>query len=87
MPTEPDRAGVLELGRPCSNHLYRGIGTDEGALIYKTSKGTYKLRDLDRRMRVTRQVWYSEQRLRAHTPRLSNRALDLNEPYLYAAVH
>lgn len=65
---------------------YRGIGTDEGAIVYRTSMGTYKFGDLDLRKRKTRQVWYSERHLRSHIPQPSNRALNLNEPYLYAAV-
>ncbi len=65
---------------------YRGIETDEGAVVYKTSMGTYKLGDLDLRRRKTRQIWYSERRLRAHIPRVSNRVFSLNEPHLYAAV-
>jgi hypothetical protein len=65
---------------------YRGVGTDEGAVVYKTSMGTYKLGDLDLRKRKTRQVWYSERRLLSHTPQASGRILDLNEPYLYATV-
>ncbi|WP_447649148.1 hypothetical protein [Pseudomonas abietaniphila] len=65
---------------------YRGIGTDEGAIVYRTALGTYKLGDLDLRKRKTRQVWYSEQRLRSHIPQPSDRVLNLNEPYLYAAV-
>lgn len=65
---------------------YRGIGTDEGAVVYRTSMGTYKFGDLDLRKKKTRQIWYSQQRLRSHIPQASDRALDLNEPYLYAAV-
>lgn len=55
-------------------------------MIYEASMGTYKLGDLDSWKRKTRQIWYSEQRLRAHIPRVSNRVIDPNEPYLYAAV-
>ncbi|MCV4289902.1 MULTISPECIES: hypothetical protein [Pseudomonas] len=65
---------------------YRGIETDEGAVVYRTSMGTYKLGDLDLRKRKTRQVWYSEQRLRSHFPKASNRVIELSEPYLYAAI-
>lgn len=65
---------------------YRGIGTDDGAVVYRTSMGTYKLGDLDLRKRKTRQVWYSEQRLRSHLPEASDRVINLNEPYLYAAL-
>jgi hypothetical protein len=65
---------------------YQGIETDEGAVIYKTSMGTYKFGDLDLRRRKTRQVWYSEQRLNAHVPRFSERVFDSDEPHLYAAV-
>lgn len=65
---------------------YRGIGTAETAVVYTTSMGTYKLGDLDLRKRKTRQVWYSEQRLRSHVPTASNRSIELSEPYLYAAI-
>ena len=48
--------------------------------------GTYKLGELDLRRKKTRQVWYSEHRLRAHSPQFSTRVVNKGELYLYAAV-
>lgn len=65
---------------------FRGIETGDSAVVYRTSKGTYKLGELDLRRKKTRHVWYSENRLRAHTPRVSNRIVDISELDLYAPV-
>jgi hypothetical protein len=65
---------------------FRGIETDDSAVVYRTSMGTYKLGELDLRRKKTRQVWYSEHRLSAHAPQFSTRVVNKDELYLYAAV-
>lgn len=65
---------------------FRGVESDESAVVYKTATGTYKLGELDLRRKKTRQVWYSEHRLHTRTPQVSNRVLNEGGLYLYAAV-
>lgn len=65
---------------------FRGIETGDSAVVYRTSKGTYKLGELDLRRKKTRHVWYSENRLRVHTSRVSHRFVDISELDLYAPV-
>jgi len=64
---------------------FRGVETEDSAVVYRTSIGTYKLGKLDLRRKKTCHVWYSKQRLSAYIPQASNRVLDMSEPHLYAA--
>lgn len=66
--------------------FFRGVETEESAVVYRTSIGTYKLGNLDLRRKKTQRVWYSEQRLRSHTPQTSNPIWDMSKPVLYASV-
>lgn len=50
---------------------FQGIGTEESAVVYRTSGGTYKMGELDLRKRKTSQVWFSKKRLENHRPRVS----------------
>lgn len=65
---------------------FRGVETDDSAVVYTTSAGTYKLGELDLRRKKTCHVWYSRQRLSAHIPQASKRILDLSEPYVYGKL-
>lgn len=65
---------------------FRGVETEDSAVVYETSMGTYKLGDLDLRRRKTRHVWYSERHLRAHSPRASNETVDISEPQFYGSM-
>jgi hypothetical protein len=65
---------------------FRGAEADESAVVYKTASGTYKLGALDLRRKKTRHVWYSEDRLHAQAPQVSNRVLNESELFLYANV-
>ena len=66
--------------------FFRGVETEESAVVYRTSIGTYKLGNLDLRRKKTQRVWYSEQRLRSYTPQTSNPIWDMSKPVLYASV-
>ncbi len=65
---------------------FRGIDTEASAVVYETPMGTYKLGELDLRRNKTRQVWYSERHLRAHSPCVSNQTFNVNEPQLYGSM-
>lgn len=65
---------------------FRSAVSQRSTVVYETSKGIYKLGDLDLRQKKTRHVWYSQERLRAHIPRGSSRAVDEQEPLLYAGL-
>jgi hypothetical protein len=65
---------------------FRGVDTEDSAVVYETSMGTYKLGDLDLRRRKTRHVWYSERHLRTHSPRASNQTADIIEPQFYGSM-
>ena len=66
--------------------FFRGVETEESAVVYRTSIGTYKLGNLDLRRKKTHRVWYSEQSLRSYTPQTSNPIWDMTKPVLYASV-
>jgi hypothetical protein len=67
---------------------FRGVDTEDSAVVYETSVGTYKLGELDLRRKKTRHVWYSERHLRAHSPRASNHThtVDTSEPQFYGSM-
>nr|WP_234407615.1 hypothetical protein [Pseudomonas bohemica] len=65
---------------------FRGVETEESAVVYETSMGTYKLGELDLRRKKTRQVWYSERHLRAHTPHVPDHAVDISELHFYGST-
>ena len=65
---------------------FRGTGADQSTVVYETAVGTYKFGDLDLRRKKTRHVWFSQERLQGHTPRVSNRVLDERKPHLYAGL-
>lgn len=65
---------------------FRGVVAGESKVVYETSDGCYKLGDLDLRRKKTRHVWFSRERLRGHSPRISNRLLSDGEPHLYACL-
>lgn len=65
---------------------FRGATVEQSTMVYETSVGRYKFGDLDLRRKKTRQVWFSQDRLRHHTPRNSNRVLNEQELHLYAGL-
>lgn len=66
--------------------FFNGVDTDNSAVVYRTSVGTYKLGDLDLRRKKTSRAWFSESQVRSHLPRVANRVPDAGEPYLYSAI-
>ncbi len=66
--------------------FFEGLETDESAVVYRTSMGTYKLGDLDLRRKKKQRIWYSKGHLSSHTPQPSHRLLNMSAPHLYASV-
>ncbi len=67
--------------------FFKGVESDETAVVYRTSHGVYKLGDLDLRRKKSRRVWYSKLLLRSHIPRISNRVPGLSGQQLYAPLY
>jgi hypothetical protein len=64
--------------------FFEGVETGETAVVYRTLQSVYKLGSLDLRKKKTRRIWYSERRLRAHTPRTASRNVETSGNGFYA---
>jgi hypothetical protein len=65
---------------------FRGVDTDESAVVYSTALGSYKLGSLDLRRKKTRHVWFSGQRLSSHVPRKTTPSPSLGDLLLYGST-
>lgn len=65
---------------------FRSVASENSTVVYETSRGIYKLGDLDLRRKKTRHVWYSLERLKAHVPRSTHRTANQHEPHFYADI-
>ena len=66
---------------------FQGIGSEESAVVYRTSRGVYKLGELDLRKKKTRQTWYSKKRLADHRLKISKGSSDSGDPQMYAPLY
>lgn len=66
---------------------FRGVATQDSAVVYRTSQGVYKMGDLDLRKKKTSQVWFSRTRLENHRPRHTELPIIAAEHQMYAALY
>lgn len=66
--------------------IHRGIECSGSAVIYETDVATYKLGDLDLRVRKRSHALYSAQILKARTPTTSFSQKSAEDPQLYACL-
>lgn len=66
---------------------FRGVETQESAVVYRTSRSTYKMGELDLRKKKTSQVWFSKKRLEGHQARTSESAPEPADHQMYAPLY
>ncbi|TRO38309.1 hypothetical protein EQ845_07155 [Pseudomonas putida] len=66
---------------------FQGIESEESAVVYRTSQGTYKLGELDLRKKKTWQTWYSKKRLTDHRLKISKGSSDSADPKMYSPLY
>lgn len=65
---------------------FNGIDVDQGAILYRTSLGSYKLGELDLRKKKRSRVLFSAHHLDQHSPQASIFSHDEIEPQLLAPL-
>lgn len=66
---------------------FQGIESGESAVVYRTSRGIYKLGELDLRKKKTRQTWYSKKRLMDRRLRTSENSPEPEDLQMYAPLY
>ncbi|RAU47909.1 MULTISPECIES: hypothetical protein [unclassified Pseudomonas] len=66
---------------------FQGVATQESAVVYRTSRGVYKLGGLDLRKKKTSKVWFSKKRLENHQPRISESGSRPADVEMYAPLY
>lgn len=86
-PPTLSRSGSWSLEDLVDIVCFQGIESEESAVVYRTSRGIYKLGELDLRKKKTRQTWYSKKRLTDHSLRASDNPPESEGPHMYAPLY
>lgn len=81
------RSGQWSLEDLVQITCFRGVETQESAVVYRTSRRTYKLGELDLRKKKTSQVWFSRKHLEDHRPRSSETVPESADHQMYAPLY
>jgi hypothetical protein len=86
-PPTLSRSGQWTLENLVKITCFEGVGTEESAVVYRTSQGVYKIGKLDLRKKKTSRVWFSQKRLENHRPRISEASPEPDAHRMYAPLY
>ena len=86
-PPTLSRSGQWTLDDLIQITCFEGVGTEESAVVYRTSQGVYKIGELDLRKKKTSRVWFSQKRLESHRPLISEAPPEPDAHRMYAPLY